>query len=109
MRELPNAKVKAAPPVIRSWHCKISRLAVDVTVDGVKEYMSDYGINPISVESLTTKRGQPAAMHIEVPLADKDRVMSSDFWPSGVRIAGWRFLHVRKQFSRFNRNWAYDY
>jgi hypothetical protein len=108
VRELPNAKVKAAS-VIKSWHCKLSRLAKDVTVDGIKEYMSDFGVNLISVESLTVRRGQPATMHIEVPLADKDRVMSSDFWPSGVRIAGWRFLHVRKQFPRFNRNWAHDY
>ena len=40
VRETVNAKVKAIS-VSRSWHCKISHLAHDVLIDGVKEYMAD--------------------------------------------------------------------
>ena len=108
VREVVNAKVKAIT-VNRSRHCKISRLAHDVTSDGVKEYIADLCVSPIPVETLDAKRGQPAAMHIEVPFIAKDNVMSSGFWHSGGRVDGWRFLYERKQPSPSNRNWAYDY
>jgi hypothetical protein len=108
VRESTNNKVKAIT-VNRSWHCKISRLALDVTIEGVKEYMAVVGVIPISIESLTTRKGQPAAMHVEVLFSAKENVMNSDFWPSGVRVDGWRFLHNRKQFTRLIRNWEYDY
>ena len=108
VHETVDAKVKAIS-VSRSWHCKISHLAHDVTIDGIKEYMADLGVNPISVETLAAKRGQPAAMHIEVPYTAKDNVMSSDFWPSGVCVDDCRFLHGRKQPFRSNPNWAYNW
>ena len=69
MRETVNAKVKGIS-VSRSWHCEISRLA-HVTIDGLKGYVADLGINPVSVETLAVKRGQPPAMHIEVPFYSK--------------------------------------
>lgn len=73
--------------------------------------MTDLGITPVFVESLRTRRGQPAAMHIEVPFSVKDRVMESDFWPSGIRVHGWRLRYHHQYYDRPRRNfnWEFDY
>ena len=85
-----NSKLRAVTNV-RSWHCKISRIEIGISI--VVQYIKEQGITPILVEALPQRDDAPLSMHIVVPHESKDGVMRAQFWPSGIRVSGWYFVH----------------
>jgi hypothetical protein len=84
------AKLKAVQAE-RPWHCKISRIGEEYTMDDVHQYMRESGVEPMAVELLPRRDDAPLSMHLVIPYDGKDKVMQHAFWPKGIRVGGWHF------------------
>ena len=91
MHDAQGSRLKAVKQ-IRTWHCKMGRLEDDISTQDIIDYLSDGGVNAISVEKLPQRQGATVSMHIAVPYESKDVVMNDDFWTDGIRVSGWFFM-----------------
>ncbi len=112
-RDTHVTRLKAACET-RTWHCKISNLHKDATVNIVKEHLQEFSIDAIAVEILQSKSSTSVSMHVVVPFDVKETVMCNNFWPKGIRVSGWRLYReskqqVRRQHTHYQRDWEYDY
>ena len=74
----------------RSWHCKISNLHKDVSVNVVKEHLQSLNIEAITVDELHSRSSSALSMHVVVPYDAKETVMCNNFWPKSIQVSGWR-------------------
>ena len=58
-RDAQSSRLKAVKQV-QTWHCKIERLENDISTQDIIDYLSDGGVNAISVEKLPQQQGATA-------------------------------------------------
>ena len=97
-----------------SWHCKISNLHKDVSVNVVQEHLQSLNIEAFTVDELHSRSSSALSMHVVVPYDANETVMCHNFWPKSIRVSGWRLRgesrhQVDRQNSQFQRNWEYYY
>ena len=62
----------------------VFRVDKEIPTEDIKTYLSEEGIQNATVECVSHEDARSKSFKINVKLQDKDKIMSSDFWPDGV-------------------------
>ena len=62
----------------------VFRAGIETTDDDIKTYLSDEGINDVQVSLVSHVDARAKSFKVTVNSKDKDKIMSSDFWPDGI-------------------------
>ena len=88
---LTSHKIKAST-LPRPFHIYVGNLDINTQASDVENYLVETGINVLSGKIVrTSKITDPFALrsvaaHVEVTVADKDKVFLPDLWDSGVTV-----------------------
>ena len=62
----------------------VFRVDKEIPTEDIKTYLSEEGIQNATVECVSHEDARSKSFKVNVMLQDKDKIMSSDFWPDGV-------------------------
>eukprot|EP00058_Branchiostoma_floridae_P002925 XP_002588413.1 hypothetical protein BRAFLDRAFT_63362 [Branchiostoma floridae] len=62
----------------------VSRLSVETSAESLTQFLHDNEMEPIDCEKLVTRFGSYASFKLVIGKADSEKILSPDFWPSGI-------------------------
>ncbi|XP_066304486.1 uncharacterized protein [Branchiostoma lanceolatum] len=64
----------------------VSRLSVETSAESLTQFLHDNEMELVDCEKLVTRFGSYASFKLVIGKADSEKILSPDFWPSGILV-----------------------
>ena len=85
-------------------HLFVANVRQGIEGNTIVDYLKRKGLEAISIEKISHKEARNASFKLEIKAEDKDKVLTGDIWPYGVRVRVYRHQRFKKDDQDDRRN-----
>ena len=81
----------------------VSNVINGTEATSIQDHMKMNGLNILTIEKVSHQEARNFSFKISVSFEDREKALSSDIWPVGVRVRQYRHYRTRDQVNREQR------
>ena len=72
----------------------VANVRQDISMDTIKEFLAKKELMIVGIEKISHNEARNASFRVDIKTEDKEKALSGDIWPCGVRVR--EFRHFRQ-------------